>query len=362
MGNYDDHRELTNKSLNFDSVFKTIKIFLKKNSTDDNPTINFSGGEPLLKWNLIKKIITTTVNEFPSKKVQWFINTNGMLLTEDKFDFLKKEKIMIRVSLDGPKEIHDRNRIDINSNGTFDKIISNLNKFKIKYPNFYRKNVSISLVIMNPEYISEVHNFFLENAVVKNIPKLCSQVNNLKLKNKEIFHPLKIEDFNKEMEEYIEFIQQNNSHKFPFNFWWAKYLLTLNSRDISPLKSTSKMLNMCVPGSHRLVLHPDGNFGFCIQGAESYRIGSLENGLNYKKVYKLIRKIENFLSSHCRNCWAFRICPICVGFFMNDSKFSKNLFLKSCSEIKTHLESVFILYLKINNLNPNLIDHIYSSV
>lgn len=38
------------------------------------------------------------------------MQTNGLELEDDFLDFLKKEQLLVGVSLDGPKRIHDRNR------------------------------------------------------------------------------------------------------------------------------------------------------------------------------------------------------------------------------------------------------------
>ncbi|TFF90217.1 MAG: radical SAM protein, partial [Promethearchaeota archaeon] len=362
MNNYEDFRGISNRNMSFNIAFKAIKYFLNKKAKNDNiPFICFTGGEPLLKWDLIEEIISKTTKQFHKENIKWFFNTNGVLLTEEKFNFLKEMKIIIKVSLDGPKKIHDKYRVDSNLRGTFDRVFDNINKLRNKFPKYYRKYVSISFVIAEPEKLSKIRKFFLENEVLKNIPKLCSQVYNLKLKNKELYQPLKLEDYNKEMEEYIKFISHNDSYKFPFNFWWAKYLLVIYNRDINPLESNKKMINTYVPGAHRLVVHPDGEYGFCIQGAESFRIGNVEAGLNFEKLFKIINKTEKFLSEHCINCWAFRICPICIGFFTKNSNLSEKLFFKSCYEIKHHLNSVFELYLKINKLNPDLLNNIYPS-
>lgn len=58
-------------------------------------SIRFLGGEPLLKYQEIKK----TIISLPEKK--FVINTNGLLLNKNKLVFLKKHKVKIILSWDG---------------------------------------------------------------------------------------------------------------------------------------------------------------------------------------------------------------------------------------------------------------------
>lgn len=79
------------------------------------------GGEPLLHTDVICKIL----NEYTDRIKDGIIITNGSLLTEDFITELKpfENKVSIQISIDGPKEVHDKYRIDHNGNGTFDRVM-----------------------------------------------------------------------------------------------------------------------------------------------------------------------------------------------------------------------------------------------
>ncbi|HEY9206603.1 MAG TPA: TIGR04084 family radical SAM/SPASM domain-containing protein [Candidatus Methanoperedens sp.] len=82
-------------------------------STDKAPIVEFYGGEPLLRIATMKKIMDAVPGRF-------VIQTNGLLL--DKIDPQYLEKFhSILVSIDGGKEVTDRNR----GNGVYDRIIRN---------------------------------------------------------------------------------------------------------------------------------------------------------------------------------------------------------------------------------------------
>lgn len=87
------------------------------------------GGEPLLASNILKKLdeyINDPENNNDGLRNLWKISTKNIItngtLVPKNIDFLKKYNHRIQISCDGPKEVHDLNRIDINGDGTFDSV------------------------------------------------------------------------------------------------------------------------------------------------------------------------------------------------------------------------------------------------
>ena len=99
--NFDMSEEVAEKSL--DLVFKSPSKFLK---------IEFQGGEPLLNFELIKKIVFSAKNRAnqANKNITFVIATNLALIDDTILSFCKEHNIEISTSLDGPKEIHNKNR------------------------------------------------------------------------------------------------------------------------------------------------------------------------------------------------------------------------------------------------------------
>jgi uncharacterized protein len=74
--------------------------------------IEFQGGEPLLNFPLITKIVELAKQEAPkaSKQVDFVIATNLALLNDAVLNFCKDNSILISTSLDGPADLHNKNR------------------------------------------------------------------------------------------------------------------------------------------------------------------------------------------------------------------------------------------------------------
>jgi His-Xaa-Ser system radical SAM maturase HxsB len=77
-----------------------------------NIKIEFQGGEPLLNFDLIRTIVLEAErrSEAVEKSVTFVITTNLALLTEDVLTFCREHSILISTSLDGPADLHNRNR------------------------------------------------------------------------------------------------------------------------------------------------------------------------------------------------------------------------------------------------------------
>ena len=103
------------------------------------PVVEFvwQGGEPtLLGIDFFKRVIELQGPFARQKTITNSLQTNGTLLNDEWCDFLKKHNFMVGISLDGPKEIHDRYRRDHQGNGTFDLAIRGLRllqKHKVEY-------------------------------------------------------------------------------------------------------------------------------------------------------------------------------------------------------------------------------------
>ena len=56
------------------------------------------------------------------KKISFSVTTNGTLLTREIAGFLKENGISVCLSIDGPREIHDRNRPYASGRGSYEDV------------------------------------------------------------------------------------------------------------------------------------------------------------------------------------------------------------------------------------------------
>src|SRR5215813_1765008 len=73
--------------------------------------IEFQGGEPLLNFPRIQQIVEAARRDAPDgKKLEFVIASNLALLTDAVLDFCRTHSILVSTSLDGPADLHNRNR------------------------------------------------------------------------------------------------------------------------------------------------------------------------------------------------------------------------------------------------------------
>jgi len=90
---------------------KRVVDFIFK-SPSPSITIEFQGGEPLVNWPVVKFIVeyARKKNETEKKQLLLSLVSNFSLMSEEKLNFLIKNKVSLCTSLDGPEKIHNKNR------------------------------------------------------------------------------------------------------------------------------------------------------------------------------------------------------------------------------------------------------------
>lgn len=103
-------------------------------SRPDVPELEFSwqGGEPtLMGLEFFRKVVGFQQKYAPpGKTVRNGIQTNGTLLTDAWCAFLKEHDFLVGLSIDGPKPLHDRYRVDRGGQPTFEKVMRGLEHLK----------------------------------------------------------------------------------------------------------------------------------------------------------------------------------------------------------------------------------------
>ena len=99
----------------------------------ESPEFQFAwqGGEPtLLGVDYFKQVVALQEKYAAGKKVTNTLQTNGTLLTDDWCRFLKEHDFLVGLSIDGPREFHDRYRIKKDEQSTFDAVIAGLERLR----------------------------------------------------------------------------------------------------------------------------------------------------------------------------------------------------------------------------------------
>lgn len=151
-------REIANYGL---MTFDTLHAVLGKVLVEatGSCTIAFQGGEPTLAG---LSFFQEAVNVCKAKnvnqcKINYALQTNGLLIDKEWCRFLAENQFLVGISLDGPKEIHDSNRVDAVGKGTYSKVMHTLQLLKN-----YQVDTNILTVITadTAKSYRRIYNFF----------------------------------------------------------------------------------------------------------------------------------------------------------------------------------------------------------
>lgn len=157
-----DHRTHTFEGmLSPERMEKTIAAAME--FADGSCTFAFQGGEPTLAGLDFYRQMLLLQKKYARPGVRIFntIQTNGYCIDEEWARFLADHHFLVGLSLDGPANLHDRNRKDHQNAGTFDRVLRAaklFDRYQVEY------NILCVLTGENARKVDEIYEFFKENA------------------------------------------------------------------------------------------------------------------------------------------------------------------------------------------------------
>lgn len=100
-----------------ETAMKAVDLALQ--SPTKHLTIEFQGGEPLLNFPVIQNIIEYAELKKADKEISYTLVSNLSLLTPKILEYLVAHNVNICTSVDGPKELHDKNRRSLSDVGSY---------------------------------------------------------------------------------------------------------------------------------------------------------------------------------------------------------------------------------------------------
>jgi len=312
-GNYIGERTHSSKRLTFETAKFALQLFFKyidsgrRRLTLNRLNIGFYGGEPLLELNLIKDIVDYAVEYASSSgldqkfSLSFLISTNGLLLDDIKVDFLVEKDFNISVSIDGPQENHDKFRIKPDHKGSWEIMISNLQRFRSRFPIFYRDKVNFLCTVHPLSEGNAIDDFFLSNEDLFNIKKIK-------------FSTLKMNSLDNTINEFINAEKNKYSDSF---LQFEKVVLGNFGNEkfkINKLNSKVKLTGKCFPGGKKFFIGVNGSIHICESISPSLSLGNVFNGINYDEVRRILKQYnEGIIKKQCWKCEVWFLCNTCFA-------------------------------------------------
>jgi len=167
---FPQHRKASDFRMSDETLEKYIQQYIQFQPGRDVP-FAWQGGEPtLLGLDYFRRVVELQKQyAVPGKRIHNAFQTNGTLLNDEWCKFLAEEKFLVGLSIDGPRELHDRYRVTRGGKPTFDQVWRGMNLLKQHHVAFNTLTVVHRELAHHP---LEVYEFLKEHGspVIQLIP------------------------------------------------------------------------------------------------------------------------------------------------------------------------------------------------
>lgn len=125
-----------NSVMNEDTTELIIKRLAEALSEEGLANISFQGGEPVLAGLDYFRHFVSCMKRYPDIRVNYALQTNGTMITEEWADFFKENNFLIGVSLDGYQTNMDKYRFDAAHKSVYYRILDNIELLRKKDVSF----------------------------------------------------------------------------------------------------------------------------------------------------------------------------------------------------------------------------------
>lgn len=278
---------------------KALEFLVKHSGSRRNLEVDFFGGEPLMNFEIIKKLVMygKDLEKNYNKHFRFTITTNGVLLDEDNMKFINEYMDNVVLSLDGRKRINDNMRRTITDEGSYDIILPKFQKMVAKRgdKDYYVRGTFTSY---NLDFSNDVLHFYDKGFKKISIePVVTSPDKDYGIKEEHIDTILK--EYEKFSKDYI------NIKKKDDDFLFFHFMIDL---DQGPC--IVKRIVGCGAGSEYMAVTPEGELYPCHQfvGDKKFKIGNVYEGITNNEIVKEFKNASVYNKEKCRSCWARFYC------------------------------------------------------
>lgn len=294
-GDFGCKREL----MSFSTAKKAIDFLVEKSKNRKNLEVEFFGGEPLMAFETIEKIVSYArdLEKKHNKNFRFTLTTNGLLLDDAKINFINKEIYTVVLSLDGRKKINDSMRKTRNGQGTYDIIIPKFKKLiELRgHKNYYIRGTFTRNNLNFSEDVMHIYNLGFSEISIEPVMSCSEESYNIDESNL-----IKILN---EYELLAKNICKMKKNKLNINFY--RFIIDLNKAPCA-----IKRLKGCSCGNEFVAVTPNGDIFPCHQfvGERKFLMGNLnKNSFNYD-IKKLFSQTNIYKKEKCKTCWAKLYC------------------------------------------------------
>jgi len=331
QGKYNGERAV----MSFETGKRALDFLVENSGTRRNLEVDFFGGEPLMNWDVVKKLVlyARSIEKQHNKNFRFTLTTNGVLIDDEVIEFANREMSNVVLSLDGRKEIHDAYRVDYNGNGSWEKIVPKFQRFVEKRGNkdYYIRG---TFTHANPDFLKDIEVMLdLGFTELSMEPVVCAKGDKAELTEEDL--PVVFSQY----EKLAELMLKRKKEGKPFTFY--HYMI-----DLKGGPCIYKRISGCGSGTEYMAVTPWGDLYPCHQfvGDEKYKLGDIFEGVVNKNIQNEFLSCNVYERKECKDCWARLYCSGgCAANAYHSTGSIKGIYEYGCELFKKRMECAIML-------------------
>lgn len=285
--------------LSLETGKKAIDFLIRNSGSRHNLELDFFGGEPLLNFEVIRQLVEygRSVEKEYDKNIRFTVTTNGILLDDEKIEYIDRNMVNVILSIDGRPEVNDRMRHTVNGKGTYGIITENYKRF-IKKREDRQYYVRGTFTRYNLDFASDVKHLLDEGfSNVSVEPVVAPEEYDYSIRENDLETIL--HEYDRLSDMYLDAVMQGKPFRF-FHF----------NVDLNQGPCLIKRVSGCGAGTEYVAVSPEGDIYPCHQfvGEEQFRLGSVYDSVFENRLFQTFNRAHIYNQQDCRECWAKFYC------------------------------------------------------
>ncbi len=314
-----------------DIAIDAIEYLIEKSGAATELNITFFGGEPLLCFDIIKKIVAYCKKKesLIQKKFTYNMTTNGTLLNEEINRFIIENKIGTMISMDGDRNQQNAKRYYKNGIGCYDEVIQKTQFLREKSYLSARATITSTNIRLTEVFehlyslgfrsipMAPAYNLFSENdfeLYLAELVKLCNYFGKLLR---------------------IDLVKART-----IRILW---------KALKRIHNGATQYTACGAGINGVAVDIHGNIYPCHRyvSVKEYILGNIYDNLDKREKFAHEVKVESI--PKCRNCYLKLLCGGgCSYENYIETGSTEKIFERQCLETRTIYSNIIPIYLSLS--------------
>lgn len=295
-----DYGGVKRELMSFDVAKRAVDFLISMSGPRQHCEIDFFGGEPLLNWDVVKQTVEyiESIQDKHGKIFKLTLTTNGVLLTQDKIDYVNEHNMSLVLSLDGREDVHNSMRPSAGGRDTYQTVAKNLIN-AVQQRDGREYYVRGTYTHNNLDFCKDVEAMSDLGFEHLSMEPVVGEDGAYVLRPEDM--PIIEKEYEKLADLYLE--RQLAGWGEKFNFFHFRM-------DLYRGPCMAKRLRGCGAGHEYMAVVPNGDIYPCHQfvGKDGYVLGNVYDGLQNTEIPKDFRNTHVFSKPTCAECWAKFFC------------------------------------------------------